>query len=88
MGFEGYRQVRPAVMHGLREWAWGAPPAHVLYQTAAIGYYLGQGQPPAQAIGSVEQAEALPGHWQHRPVSGAERAEMGQLMGWSQTDWM
>ena len=88
MGVEAFRHVRPAAMHGLWEWAWGAPPAHVMYQTAAIGYYLGKGQSPAEAIRTVEQAEALPSHWRRRSISPAERMEMYHMMGWTRDDWI
>ncbi len=80
--------VRPAVMHGIQEWAWGAPPAHALYETAAFGYYLGKGQSAAEALRTVEAAEALPSYWQRAQAPAAARAQMRSMMAWDPAEWM
>lgn len=56
-------QLRPAVTHGVMEWAYGASPIHAVAEAAAIGYFIGQSKPAAEAIRTVEameQAGAFP----------------------------
>ncbi len=81
---EMFRTLHPAVMYGAHQWLWGAAPAHALQQTAAFGYYMGQGQPAHQAMRMVEQMEPMmPTMWTRRAMTPAERMDMMRMTGWS-----
>jgi hypothetical protein len=66
-----YRQIlRPIVRHGLRELAAGANMEHVLYEVSLMGWFVGRGLSPREAIRRVESRER---RW--IGFEGAERAE-------------
>lgn len=83
------RRLRPAIAHGVLEWAYGAPPAHVIAQTAAIGYFMGEGQMPREAIRRVERLErtgALPVVYGRPTMAPYQRVEYYQRAGWPSYD--
>lgn len=61
---------------------------HVLYETAAYGYYLGKGQSAAAALKTVEAAEPLPSYWQRAAAPATARAQMRQMMDWNPAEEM
>lgn len=79
-------EVRPAIFHGVMEWAHGASPLHAIAQTAAMSYFIGQGRAPREAVRIVEQMEeagALPTMYGRPAMAPAERYEYYHRAGWA-----
>jgi hypothetical protein len=53
------RYLEPVAQHGLRQLQAGVDPLHVMRQVAAMGYLVGTGYTPYQAIQTVEQWEQM-----------------------------
>lgn len=53
------RYLEPISQHGLRQLQAGVDPLHVMREVSAMGYLVGTGYMPYQAIQTVEQWEQM-----------------------------